>query len=632
MLTLLNSCADTYYARGVKKYNRADYSDAARYFEKALERKEIPDARIKLAHSYRLANDTWKARQAYGQVVNNEQAPSENWVYYAKSLIMNENYEEALVWLEKYLHANPSDAIAADLYFTSQNAANLKPDTLSYSIERIKIPGLRSVFSPAIYNSGIIFSADKEPENTLLEKKHGWTGATFLDLYYMERDGQDNWKTPQPLAGEVNGLYHDGPAAISPDGSTIYFTRNNYQKKKLGRSGDNENNLKLFSSALVNGIWATPEELPFNSDEYSAGHPTTSADGTTLYFISDKPGGFGGTDIYFSRKEENGWSKPENLGSKINTKGNEMFPFLFADSVLYFSSDAHGSAGGLDIFASYYRDKNWSEPESLEYPVNTSKDDFGLVLDTTGKSGYLSSNRSGNDQLYSFRKIDPVFNLMVTIKIKNIGAEITDGWIKVVNKNTGSEQLAYADNNGKYHLRLEPNSDYKVYAYKNNYFTKSIDISTRNRASSEDFEIEFEIEEIIIEKPIVLDNIYYDLNKWNIRPDAAQELDKLVTILEDNPNITIELSSHTDARGQDKYNLVLSDKRARSAVIYVVSKGIKQERIESKGYGETMLVNHCVNNVECPEEEHEKNRRTEFKVINITNIIQQFTNVEVREK
>lgn len=423
---------------------------------------------------------------------------------------------------------------------------------------------------------------------------------------------------PQLLKGDVSGRFHEGPACFSNDGNTVYFTRSNYFKRKMNVNENKENNLKIFKATLKDGKWKNLEEFPFNSDDYSIGHPTLSADEKTLYFVSDMPGGFGGTDIYKSVWDGSNWSKPENLGAIVNTKGNEMFPYIHTDDALYFSSNAHNSMGGLDVFITYFNGEVWAKPENLNYPLNSSKDDFGFNLSKKNANvGFVSSSRTDDDKMYAFDKKPPKFNLYGKARLKGTQTRVKGVTVQVTNAKTGKVISMVSDAKGNFELKLEPEADYDLYCTKEGCFTRTDKISTVGLKYSQDFYADFEVEPIVLDKPIVLENIYYDFDKWNIRPDAVLELDKLVKILVDNPNIEIELSSHTDSRGNDRYNDILSEKRAMAAVQYIIANGIDQKRLTYKGYGEKKLVNHCANDVVCTREEHQQNRRTEFKVTKI---------------
>lgn len=620
-ILLLSSCTGHLLKKANKEFSNLQYTAAIKDYTKLISKKEDHQAKTNLANSYRLVNDIDKAEPLFSEVVTYPETEPINLFYYGKILMSKGDYKEAKVWLTNYLKKVPGDVVAQMLLASCNSVKQFMRDTTLYTLSQMNYPEFESMFGEVPYKNGVVFTADKS--KSLNSRKDAWTGKSYYDLYFAEKDQDGHWLSPQLLKGEINGRYHEGPATFTKDGNTVYFTRSNYYKVKLRKSSKDENNLKLFSAKLVNGKWTELKELPFNSDEYSVGHPSLSPDEKTLYFISDMPGGLGGTDIYKSTCNGTEWSKPENLGNTVNTPGNEMFPYMGEDGTFYFSSDSHNNMGGLDVFATSYDSKTnkWLQVENLNYPLNSTKDDFAFVLNPDNKTGFVSSNRNDGDKVFEIQKHDPTFTLSGTVTVKGKGIPFEDATITVIDE-TGDAKLAkttlQTDKNGKYKLKLKPGSDYIVYASKENYFTQSVDISTKGKKYSEDFVANFVLDQIIIEKPIVLENIYYDLDKWEIRPDAAKELDKLVKLLQDNPNISIEMGSHTDSRAGDQYNLVLSDKRAKAAVEYLVFRGIDAARLKYKGYGETKLVNRCKNGVECTEEEHQQNRRTEFKVTKIS--------------
>ena len=338
------------------------------------------------------------------------------------------------------------------------------------------------------------------------------------------------------------------------------------------------------------------------------------------------PSGLGGSDIYMSQKINGEWNKPVNMGPSINTPYNEMFPVLWKDSVLYFSSEGHFNFGGLDIFQSVKRSDVWSMASNAGYPINTSYDDFGIAMNDSGTAGLLSSNRntanSTQDNIYSFTVNDIRFNLEGIAVEKATQKPLQDVKIELLNTQTNKKEIAMTAVDGKFKFKLDPESEYSIVGSKDTYFTNTEIISTKGKKQSENMyvKLKMELERIIVNKPIVLENIYYDLDKFDIRADAADGLNNLVKILNDNPGISVELSSHTDSRADDRYNDVLSQKRAESAVNYIIAHGISSARITAKGYGERQLVNKCANDVSCTEEEHQQNRRTEFKVLKMETI------------
>lgn len=615
---ILSSCSDRFYKKGTTNFDKLEYQAAITNFEKHLSKHNDPaDAKIKLANSYRLINDIPNAEKWYSQIVELPESEPINMFHYGKMLMSQEKYDEAKIWFTKYLDKVPDDFVAEMLLVSCKSINSFKRDTTLFSVKQANIPEVETAFGQVPYGQGIMFTADKvtfKNSNT-----SNWTGRSYLDIYFSQKDENGKWLSPMLLKGNVNGQYHEGPACFNKEGNIVYFTRSNYFKKKRLKSSKDENNLKLFSAELVGDKWTNVIELPFNSDEYSCGHPTLASDDKTLYFISDMPNGLGGTDIYKSVFDGQTWSKPENLGSTVNTSGNEMFPYIHSDGTFYFSSEAHNNLGGLDVFMTFYDGKKWLQVENLNYPLNTSKDDFAFVLKEDNKTGYLSSNRGdGNDKVFEITKNDPTFILSGYVNQKGKSTQVIDSVIiEVHNITTKTKDLVLTNKNGTYKIKLNAKCEYMVKAWKPMYFTitEPKSFCMIGKKYSENFTANFELDQIIIEKPIVLDNIYYDLDKWFIREDAAKELNKLVALMNDNPTLIIELSSHTDSRAGDQYNLVLSDKRAKAAVEYVVSKGIAANRMRWKGYGESKLVNHCKNNIECTETEHQQNRRTEFKAI-----------------
>ena len=616
---ILASCTNGLYKKGVKNYDKMAYANAIDNFEHYLQKKNEPaDAKIKLANSYRLINDIPNAEKWFSQIVDLPESEPINMFYYAKLLMSQEKYKDAAFWFNRYLEKVPDDFVAEMLLVSCKSVDTFKKDTTLFTVKQADIPEISTAFAQVPYGDGIMFTADKISFKN--SSTANWTGRSYLDIYFSQKDHNGKWLSPMLLKGNVNGQYHEGPACFNKEGNVVYFTRSNYAKKKLAKSSKSENNLQLFRAELVGDKWTNVTSMPFNSDEYSCGHPSLSPDDKTLFFISDMPGGAGGTDIYKTTFDGTNWSKPENLGDVINTSGNEMFPYIHSDGTFYFSSDAHNNLGGLDVFMSSYDGKKWLQVENLNYPLNTSKDDFAFVLNEDNKTGYVSSNRGDGDKIYEISKNDPTFILSGFVSQKGKpGLMIDSAVIEIQNLTENTKETVLTNKLGSYKVKLKAKCEYIIKASKPMYFTVTgpRNMSMIGKKISENFTANFELDQIIIEKPIVLENIYYDLDKWFIRPDAAKELDRLVQLMNDNPTLTIELSSHTDSRAGDQYNLVLSDKRAKAAVEYVASKGIDKNRMRWKGYGESKLVNHCKNDVVCTEEEHQQNRRTEFKAIKV---------------
>jgi len=610
---VFSSCSTSLLKKANKEYEHMHLQKAIKHYNKVLTKRHENEAVVNLANSYFYTNDIVNARRYYSDAVHFPEMRCNDYINYARILMQDQEYDEAKIWLKKYLEKDPNDLVAVTLYASCNSISDFYRDTTLYDLSPMRIEGFNNVFSPTEMNGGLVFIGDKAVN--LSAKESSWTGNSYLDLYFTHKDEGGNWLNPEVLKGDINGKYHEGPADFTKSGEKVYFTRNNYKKRKLNKNSPKENNLKLYSAELIGDEWTNIKEMPFNSDFYSTGHPALSADETKLFFISDMPGGIGGTDIWYVIKEDGGWSKPINVGDVLNTSGNEMFPYVHKDGSLYFSSDAHHSLGGLDVFISSEVDGRWLAPENLNYPLNSSKDDFGFVLSENDSTGYVASARAtGTDAMFEFVKRPPtffVFGLVTSIKTGKPLAEV-----KVVLSDASGKKIKemVTSSKGDYRFKLPLNTVFSVHVSKAGFFATSTRLSNIGKKFSEDFEVNLELDELIIEKPILIANIYYDYDKWFIREDAKPSLNNLVKVMEDNPNIVIELSSHTDSRASGRYNLVLSDKRAHAAVEYIISKGIKRNRLSAKGYGETMLLNKCENNVECTEEEHQENRRTEFKV------------------
>jgi outer membrane protein OmpA-like peptidoglycan-associated protein len=611
----ISSCTNYHIRKGDNYFENIAYHDAIEQYEKVYPKKNIDDVELKLAEAYFKTGKLDSSGQIYKRAVERENCAPVTYFNYARVLMANGKHNDAATYLKKYLQMNNSDLVAEMLLSSCNSIGQRYRDTTLFELKPIMEDQFVNSFSLLEYQNGAIFNADKEVHSG--RKTAAWTGNSYLELYTMQKDEEGNWLSPELLKGDVNGRFHEGPATFSPDGNTIYFTRSNYFKRKMVVNESAENNLKIFQAKLVDGKWKNLVEFPYNSDDYSVGHPALSSDGKTMYFVSDMPGGFGGSDIYKSKWENNAWSKPENLGIEVNTNGNEMFPYFHSDGALYFSSDAHNTMGGLDVFITYFNGTKWATPENLNYPLNSIKDDFGFSLNKDETKGFVSSSRTNTDKMYAFDKKPPTFNLLGIAREKGTNIPVAGVIVEVTNTLTGQVTSMTSDAKGNFKLKLAPEANYDLYCTKFGCFSKTDKISTIGLKYSEDFFADFEVEPIVIDKPIVLENIYYDFDKWDIRADAAIELDKLVRILNDNPTIEIEMGSHTDTRGIDQYNLVLSDKRAMAAVKYLISQGIDASRLTFKGYGEKVLVNGCKNDVVCSEEDHQKNRRTEFKVTKV---------------
>ena len=346
---LLSGCASYHVRQGNRLFNSLAYSEAIVEYQKALGKKTFPEAEIKLAESYRLTNNTLKAEDEYSKVVQLKEAEPIHKLRYAQLLMRNGKYSEAKTWYENYLKDKPDDVNAQQLRNSCDSITVFKKDSAVYTVTSIGVNTGQTNFSPQFYKDGIVFASDRSSGKT--KSTYPWTGQPYLDMYYAKADGKGNFGSPELIKGDVNGVYHDGPCAFIGD-SIMYFTRNNYIKKKTKMGDADVVNLKMYKATRKDSLWKIQEEFPYNSNDYSTGHPAISKDGKTMYFVSDMPGGLGGTDIYVTKMEGDKWGKPVNMGPKINTSLNEMFPTIFHDTILYFSSEGHTNMGGLDIFYS----------------------------------------------------------------------------------------------------------------------------------------------------------------------------------------------------------------------------------------------------------------------------------------
>jgi outer membrane protein OmpA-like peptidoglycan-associated protein len=624
-----------------------DYSQAIKMYISSFKTTPalVADMR-ELSECYMMLNDTKSAEEWLSKIVLMDGSTADDVLHYADVLKTNGKYNEATLQYKTYEKLDPTGQERATNGISSCN------DALGW----IANPPYVTVINAQAFNSencdfgvikfgdGYIFSSDRKLSDKVYanDEIYGWTGRPYLKLYYITGvNSSIPAGNAEPISG-LNNKYQNGAGVYDEADNTIYFTRTKMVRVSMrpvnsdptswfdnSKAGDYVNRWEIYSAKYNNGKWDDVKSFEYNDAEnYSVGQPAISPDGKVMYFVSDMAGGFGKTDIYFCTKSADGkWSKPVNAGSKINTEGREAFPFIDKDGKLYFSSDGLPGMGGLDIFSAEGSENGWSDPVNLKYPMNSSKDDFSVYFTETGTTGYLSSNRDGGkgeDDIYYFAP-DPPKTLILaglTKERSNDSLNILSGvTIKMDDKENNISGTLTSNDQGRFYAKIDCNTAYDLAASKEGHFAQSKTVKMECITKHDTLFVEMILDKYVINQPIVLKNIYYDFDKWNIRPDAATELDKLVNILSENPEINIELGSHTDSRGSFTYNDVLSQKRAESAVAYIISKGISAGRITAKGYGERVPVNQCVDGVKCSEEDFQLNRRTEFKVTSITNKI-----------
>ncbi|WP_121667981.1 OmpA family protein [Mesonia aquimarina] len=453
-------------------------------------------------------------------------------------------------------------------------------------------------------------------------RNYGWNDQPTLDVYVSTREGEE-FASPELLEGEVNTKFNEGTVAITPDGNTMYFTRNDYLDGDYEEDEQGVGQLKLFRATLVNGEWDDIQSVPFNSSAYSTGHPALSADGKTLYFSSDMPGGMGQSDLYkVSVSEDGSLGEPQNLGAGINTEGRDSFPYIDEKGTLYFSSDGQLGIGGLDVFYAKANGSSFGEVKNIGKPINSNGDDFAFSFSTSDKKGYVSSNRGGlaedaqtaSDNIYRVVQLQPIEEIDIMVKVINAetGAPVANAEVVTYNDEEAEMGTKMTGTSGSTNFTFVAGSDYTLQVNAPKYKSNSELVS-----KDEEGEIAVTIEltpikPIIKEEEIVLNPIMFDFDKATIRSQAALELDKLVGVMKKHPEMEIKVEAHTDKRGSAAYNQQLSERRAKSTVDYVVSQGIDKSRISWEAFGESKPKIDCDN---CSEEQYQENRRSVFRII-----------------
>ena len=597
-------------------YHRMAYVDAAEAYQKLL-KKGKADRYVfeQLANSYYFINDTKKAETYYKRVVKGKKVNPETVYNYAQSLKANGKYSDYNEAMKTFAELAPTDSRAVEFMKNPNYVPQIMEDFARFEAKNLEdINTEYSEFGGITVGKDFYFSSAR---NTT-RKKYQWNEQPFLDIYKAEHVG-NTVKNATLLEGDVNTKFHEGNVAITPDGKRIYFDRNDYFNGKYDKDDEGINQINLYYSEWVDGGWKGVFEVPFNSSEYSTGHPALNPNGNWLYFVSDMPGGKGGSDIYRVNIDANGnFSKPERLPDNINTEGKENFPYLDSLGNLYFSSDGHQGLGGLDIFYVEANGARFENPVNLGKGANTEDDDFAFIWNSETKTGYLSSNRKGgkgSDDIYMVKAVEPPCDVDMDILVINeytkepiFGArlDLYDGQENKLSTKTTAE-------NGKGNILAACNQDHVVQAFMTGFEPNSVSVGAQGKGKLSKTIALRPIEMIIVDDKVVLNPILFDYNKWNIKPKAAFELDKLVEIMKKYPNMKIKVEAHTDNRGKDDYNRELSEKRAQSTVQYVISQGIDASRISGQGFGEDKPVVACGTN--CSDADHQKNRRSEFIII-----------------
>lgn len=594
----------------------------------------------KLGDSYYFNNDQEKALEWYQKLYDlNSNLPKEYLFRYAQSLKSAKQYDKSDQIMLEFDALNDNDSRVSKLKKERNYLELIDMQSGRFEINKLSINSEYSEFSPSFYSDQLIFASNR-PVSSSVKRVHEWNNQPYLNLYTVNlSDSLEIESQPTNFSEELNSKFHESSAAFTSDGKTVYFTRNNFSGNKLNRGEDGVSYLKLFRSKLTaDNTWSKPQEVPFNSDNYSVAHPALSNDDKTLYFSSDMEGTRGMSDIF--RVEilgNNTYSEPENLGDLINTEGRESFPFISKDNLLYFSSDGHLGLGGLDVFVAVIKDNgDLGEVFNLGRPINSNKDDFSFIINSDLKKGFFASNRGdteSNDNLYEVTQLEKLMTACSQVlngKIFTANGEeaLSDAKVELFDEDLNLLQSTTTNSEGFYQFEVDCDTRYVVRVSKDGFATIEELVKTNSDFGTEN-ELDFNAEqgdELGVTKAdkgddlsqlLQLDPIYFDIDKFQIRPDAEVELQKIIAVMKSYPEMRIDVRSHTDSRAGDAYNKILSDKRATATKDYIVDKsGISSSRISGRGYGETQLVNRCSNGVDCSEEEHALNRRSEFIILN----------------
>lgn len=625
------------------KYNDADinfdnlfYVRAAKQYETIVQKGDDSQHVLeRLGDCYFFNTDMENAAKWYGQLFSKyEKVLEPEYAFrYVHALKGIGNYKLAKAIMKIYSQKRDMSEYEVEQLKNNDEALdellNRQPQ---FYISNLAINTPVADFGTMYYKDKIVFSSSRDSLR-FETRVYEWNKQPYLDFFMADTNnlGSDLAEVVQ-FSEILNTRYHEAVAAFLPEGNEIYFTRNNYSNQNLGRDGEGTNHLKMYTSQLQGGEWTVATEVSFNSEEYSVGQPALSPDGRFLFFVSDMPGSIGGTDIFMVEINKDGsFSQPKNLGPEINTSGREMFPYITNDK-LYFASDGHLGLGGLDVFESELGRNGFGTPNNLGKPLNSNRDDFAYIVNETSDRGYFSSNREGgkgDDDIYSFQRLEEACEQTVKGSvIRKVNAQpIVNVNVELVSADGISVGKTITDPYGafSFNILLDCEVEYNIKISKQGFLPNEKTFATGNEKdymNTVPLEIKKELNKLIVREngvlKIKIDNIYFDLNKADIRPDAAQELNKIVEVMKEYPKMVIKIEAHTDSRGSDRYNETLSDKRAKATGGYIISQGIQANRLESAiGYGEKVLLNQCGNGVKCTNEEHDVNRRSEFIIVKL---------------
>ena len=616
--TTIVSAQNSKTKKADKLYDRLAYTDAAQAYQKVLKR-GTTDVYVfeRLANCYYFINDTKKAEMYYKRVAKSKDANPEAIYNYAQTLKANGKFSDYNTWMKNFAKLSPNDTRVKEFMKNPNYIPKIMDDMARYTATNMEdINSEYADFGGIVYGKDFYFASGRNTSR----KTYQWNEEPYLEIYKATNVG-GTMKNAELLNGDVNTKYHESNAVISADGKRMYFDRNDYFEGDYDKSANGINQINLYYAENIDGKgWSGVVSAPFNNNEYSTGHPALSQDGKTLYFVSDMPGGKGGSDIYMVAINSDGsLGTPERLGDNINTEGKELFPYLDSNGTLYFSSNGHMGIGGLDVFYAEAQGSGFGVVNNLGNGVNSPADDFAYKYDPTTQSGYVSSNREGgmgSDDIYMVEAVEIPCEVTIAVLVTNQNTNAAVAGARVDLYDTMGNRLSTKTSNvdGMVSFKAACDQPHELQAVLADYESNAGKVASANDQRVSVTIALKPIEEIIVEDQIVLNPILFDLDKSNIKPQAAFELDKVVSVMNKYPEMVIAVGAHTDSRATDAYNLTLSEARAQSTVQYIISKGINAKRISGKGYGETQPKVSCGDN--CSEAEHQLNRRSEFTIVN----------------
>ena len=624
---LLSGCARLHLEEGQAAFDELRYQDAIHHFGKAVQRIPEPEVYRMLAGAHAIVNEHAEAAMAYSVLVALPEATDEDRIAYAAVLFKQGDYDQAERILDAVSQRDPGNEVAAALRQSAVLAQDQRRDTTAFVLNPLETPGIRSAFAPLRDGKTIYFTGAVERPGA----RDPYTDLSYTDVYQMPVQGG----TPQLVPG-INGPYHDAMAAPSPDGSILVFTRSSHEGDKANKllTDDSDvNNTTLYYARKGLEAWERVVEIGLSEGTNMFAHPAWSPDGTRLYFSSDMPGGHGGMDLWYIRRNGTTWEfPPVNMGPMVNSVGDDVFPSLKGNDTLFFASDAHITFGGLDVLFTV-RDSTgaWGGPIHLDYPLNSQSDDFSLTFNADGRSGLVSSDRYGYDRLFKFNILERPLLVEGLVVDSITGAPIPNATINLLDAEDGSAVALNSDMNGEFSLNLPHGRTFRAEALMDTYFARNLDIQTPTDPLVREMQVD-----IALVPTSLLDNdeyassiregdrfelpeIRWDYDSYRLRDEAKPALSLVAEFLQNRPGIEVELRSHCDARGTDSYNQKLSERRANSAARYLLDLGVDASQVHPVGVGEEELRNECSNGVPCSEAKHQENRRTEFLIVRTPN-------------